>query len=134
MGLLIDEWTETMPRREALGAGSSAISRMTAGVAIHADAPGAEPPQMLLLAVSPGGARWNEDLLCNLFDDLLDLAKARLVTLETLPLAGRILPAIYTQSWSLQGEDLIDWSKFIHDKQVVAATSALRNFTFTKEA
>ncbi|WP_036288310.1 hypothetical protein [Methylosinus sp. PW1] len=133
-GLLIDDWTEIMPRRIAVGANGPAASRTTAGVAIHADAPRAEPPQTLVLAISPDGERWTEDSLCDFLSDLLDMARIRLVTLETLPAAPRILPAIYTQSWSLQGETVIDWSKIILDARLAARVEGLKNFTLTKEA
>ncbi|MFT4013707.1 MAG: hypothetical protein QM682_09940 [Paracoccus sp. (in: a-proteobacteria)] len=134
-GLLLDNWSETLPLREAGGAGASvaAVSRSTAGVALHADAPAAEPPQVLLLGLSPDRARWTEDSLCDFLADTLELAKARLITLETLPLAGRVLPAIYTQSWSLQGEQVIDWTRITLEARQLARLSGLKNFTMTKE-
>lgn len=132
-GLLIDEWTETMPKRQPLAEGSPATSRTTAGVALHADAPAAEPPQVLLLGVSPDRERWTEDSLCDFLADTLELAKARLITLETLPLAARVLPAIYTQSWSLQGEPVVDWTRIILEARVMARLDGLKNFTMTKE-
>lgn len=133
-GLLIDEWTETMPLRQPFGEGGPVGSHATAGVAIHADAPAAEPPQTLLLALSPDRQRWTEDSLCDFLADTIELAKARLVTLETLPLAPRILPAIYTQSWSLQGEAVIDWSKIKLQAIEMAHLNGLKNFIMTKEA
>jgi hypothetical protein len=58
----------------------------------------------------------------------------RLVTLETVPLAARILPAIYTQSWSLQGEKTIDWSKFGDVfLKASAAGAPLRAFAMVEE-
>lgn len=132
-GLLLDDWTETMARRAPLGPNGPVVSQTTAGVAIHADAPGAEPPQTLLLALSPDGKRWTEDGLCDFLSDVLDLAKARLVTLETLPLAARVLPAIYTQSWSLQGEPVMDWSRIFADAPHLAMVPGLRNFTTLRE-
>ena len=133
-GLVIDEWTETLARRAPEGAeGSPAASRATAGVALHADAPGAEPPQALLLALSPDGERWTEDRLCDWIADLHDLMRVRLISAETLPLAGRLLPAIYTQSWSLQGEPVIDWSKITMDAVQMARIPGLKQFTMTQE-
>lgn len=132
-GLLIDDWTEIMAKRAPLGEGGPMRSRTTAGVAIHADAPGAEPPQSLILAISPDGERWTEDKLCDFLTDTLDLAQARLVTLETLPLAARTLPAIYTQSWSLQGEEVINWSKILLETGLLAKSEGLKNFTMLKE-
>lgn len=132
-GLLIDEWTETLPARAPIGTDGQPIARTTAGVAIHADAPGAEPPQILLLALSPDGARWTEDSLCALLGDLIDLAQVRLVTLETVPLVARVLPAIYTQSAALQGQPVMDWSKIAMEATLLARTAGVQNFTMQRE-
>lgn len=134
-GLILDDWTETMAPRYAHGENAPVTEAgVTAGVAIHADAPNAQPPQSLLLALAPGGENWTEDSLVALLDETLDLAKVRLITLDSLPLAGRILPAIYTDSWSLQGERRLDWSKIAISMAELNATTHLRNFTLTKEA
>lgn len=112
--LVIDDWTESFPRRAMKGEGSdSAVAlEMTAGVAINANAPNSQPAQSMLLGIAPDGARWTDDRVFDLVVETIEMARMRLVTLETVPLAARILPAIYTQSWSLQGEKTIDWSKF----------------------
>ncbi|WP_309666044.1 hypothetical protein [Tabrizicola sp.] len=132
-GLLIDDWTETTAQRQPMGKGGPVVSRTTAGVAIHADAPGAEPPQSLILALSPDGNRWTEERMRDLLTDMIEMAQARLVTLETLPLAARVLPAIYTQSWSLQGTPAIDWSKLLGDKAALAVTEGIKSFTMLRE-
>jgi hypothetical protein len=113
-GLVIDDWTETFPRRALKGEADEAkvVLETTAGVAIHANAPNVQPPQTMLLGISPDGARWSDDRVFDLVTETMEMARMRLVTLETVPLAARILPAIYTQSWSLQGEKTIDWSRF----------------------
>jgi hypothetical protein len=84
-GLLIDEWTEVIP-------GASE----TTGVAFHYDRPGTEPPQAMLLALSPrmsGGWQW---------PDLVDavketFAEARLRAVEPAQIDdepyARFLPA-----------------------------------------
>lgn len=132
-GLLIDDWTETLPQRRPAGDGQPAASRTTAGVALHADAPASQPPQVVLLGLSPDGKRWTEDSLRGYLDDVMDLARARLITLETVPLAGRMMPAIYTQSWSLQGSPVLDWRNLILDVKQMARTDGLRNFTMIRE-
>ncbi|WP_159982454.1 MULTISPECIES: hypothetical protein [unclassified Novosphingobium] len=135
-GLVIDDWTETFPRRALKGEGDEAkpVLETTAGVAIHANAPNAQPPQTMLLGISPDGARWNDERVFNLLTETMDMARMRLVTLETLPLAARILPAIYTQSWSLQGQKTIDWSKFgdVFLKASIAG-APLRAFAMVEE-
>lgn len=88
IGLVIDEWTELLPR-----------DRETTGIAFHYDAPNAEPPQALLLAVSArafdnnGRWRWRELVGC--VEQAFDLARLRAVgsdELRTTPL-DTVLPA-----------------------------------------
>lgn len=87
-GLLVDEWVETIPNREE-----------TTGVVFHFDRPNTEPPQTLLLAVTPqltGGWQW-DDLLDTL-NETLDLAKKRAVEPDALARTGytQLLPALMT--------------------------------------
>ena len=69
-GLLLDEWTEVIPGKEE-----------TTGITFHYDRPNSEPPQVLLLAVSPalkGGWQWN---------DLIDtLREVMVVTGQQIPI------------------------------------------------
>lgn len=135
IAISIDEWTEMLPNCERRGAAATdpVDSRTTAGVALHADAPNTQPAQVLLLAVAPDTTkRWTPETLIALFDDTLSLARTRMVTAENLPLAGRILPAIYTQSLSLQGQAAPDWSVVVRDLVQVAQVSQLKNFTMVK--
>ena len=53
--------------------------------------------------------------------ETLDLAKLRLVTLERTNGAARVLPALYAQSWSLQGEPSLDFSYLTAATAVMAA-------------
>jgi hypothetical protein len=68
-GLLIDEWSETLP-----------ATAETTGIAMHYDRPGAEPPQAMLLVAPPKrtGA-WNWDDLVAALHETLDLARSRAV-------------------------------------------------------
>jgi hypothetical protein len=87
-GLLIDEWTEVLPAAEE-----------TTGVVFHYDRPNTEPPQAMLLAMSPrmsGGWQW---------PDLVDavretFAEARLRAVEPAQVDGepyaQFLPAAIT--------------------------------------
>ena len=84
-GLLVDEWVETLPN-----------SSETTAVTFQYDAPGARPPNTILLAVSPALDRqWTEDLLQEVIDGTLDLAKIRAVDPDTLQGVGHLLPAMY---------------------------------------
>ena len=95
----------------------------------------AQPPQVLLLAVAPDMTkRWTAETLIALFDDTLSLARTRMVSYENLPLVGRILPAIYTQSMSLQGQEAPDWSVISRELLSVVTVEKLRNFTMVKES
>jgi hypothetical protein len=80
-GLLIDEWTEVVP-----------TEKETTGIAFHANRPNAQPPQALLLAVTPqlrGTWRWDD--LLTIVTETLDRAKLRAVEPDM------ILPTEYFQ-------------------------------------
>ena len=87
-GLVFDEWSELMPAAE-----------VTTGVSFNYDAPGARPPQSVLLAVAPPGTdRWNVEMLEQILLETLQLAKLRAVDPQSLggdPLLQRVLPALY---------------------------------------
>jgi hypothetical protein len=85
-GLLIDEWNEVIPNRIE-----------TTGIAIHYNQPNTEPPQCILLAVSPNvNGRWEWDDLVETVTDTFDRAKRRAVEpdfLRTTPYS-QLLPAV----------------------------------------
>jgi hypothetical protein len=108
VGLVVDGWTETVPRRRPVEAAAPSADLVTAGVAVHANGPDARAPQTILLGISPDGEPWTWERLVSLVTETVALARARLVTLERAPLGGAILPAIWAQDWSLQGEPVLD--------------------------
>jgi hypothetical protein len=69
-GLSIDEWQEVVPDPV-----------QTTGVAFHYDAPGARPPQAVLLAVPPRAvmAQWSFDEVLATVHEAFDLAQLRCV-------------------------------------------------------
>lgn len=85
-GLLVDEWNEVIPNRVE-----------TTGIAVHYNQPNTEPPQCVLLAVSPTiKGRWEWDDLVETLIDTFDRAKRRGVEpdfLRTTPYA-QLLPAV----------------------------------------
>jgi hypothetical protein len=85
-GLLIDEWNEVIPNKVE-----------TTGIAVHYNQPNTEPPQCILLAVSPNvNGRWEWDDLVETLTDTFDRAKRRAVEpdfLRTTPYA-QLLPAV----------------------------------------
>jgi hypothetical protein len=85
-GLLIDEWNEVIPNRIE-----------TTGVAIHYNQPNTEPPQCLLMAVSPNvNGRWEWDDLVDTVIDTFDRAKRRAVEPDFLRTTAyqQLLPAV----------------------------------------
>jgi hypothetical protein len=97
-GLMLDEWTETVPEAE-----------VTTGLAFNYDAPGARPPQAVLLAVAPPGAeRWRLETLEQTLLETLELAQLRALDPQALggdEVLRRALPALYVSA-NLAGEAL----------------------------
>jgi len=87
-GLLVDEWNEVIPNR-----------RETTGIAVHYNQPNTEPPQCVLLAVSPvmRGA-WSWDDLVATVVDTFDRARLRAVEPDLLRVTpyAQLLPAVIT--------------------------------------
>ena len=82
---------------------------VTTGVAFNYDAPGARPPQAILLAVAPPGhARWEVETLEKTLLETLELAQLRAVDPQALGgdvLLQRALPALYVPT-NLGGEQI----------------------------
>jgi hypothetical protein len=116
-GVVVDEWTEVVPRRLLRGDSAAPddpptlVDVTTTGVALHANGPGARPPQALLLAMTPDGGSWTADRLVAVLEETFTLARMRGVTLQDIPFTGRYLPALYFRDWSLQGEPALNFSK-----------------------
>ena len=91
-GFVCDGWNEVVPS-----------DTETTGVSFHYDAPGARPPQTLLLAVPPptAGATWSLEALLGTVLEAHDLGRIRAATAREVEFAGVLLPAIYLpQSYS----------------------------------
>lgn len=83
--LAIDEFVEVVPSAET-----------TTAVSFGYDAPGARPPQSLLLAVpAVVGQAWTIDDLAEVVGETVNLAKVRMVNLSSVAWAGRFVPTIY---------------------------------------
>jgi hypothetical protein len=109
-GLAVDAWVEAVPfqpDRRALApeAPENPLrnARATTGLAVHANQASARAPQVVLSAVSPDNKRWTTDSVVQTVIEAIDLAKARMVTLERVPGDAAVLPAIYVKSPWLQG-------------------------------
>ena len=84
-GLLLDEWTEVIPSKTE-----------DVGVTFHYDRPNSEPPQVMLMAMTPqftGEWQWND--LMDIVNETLDLAKKRALEPEQIDRTAyaRFLPA-----------------------------------------
>ncbi|MEO7058754.1 MAG: hypothetical protein ABI083_03480, partial [Lapillicoccus sp.] len=128
-GRVIDAWVEDLP----LQVGSRATpedprpDRARTGLAVRANAASARPPQVVLSAVSPDGKRWTADSIRAVIEQTVDLARVRMVTLETLAGQGLMLPALYVRSTSLQGQ------KFIRFKEMAVAHNDFVAMPYVKE-
>lgn len=131
-GLVVDQWTEVLPKRLQRGdpadpdAPPQLVDVATTGIALNANAPGARPPQAILVALSPDGGGWNGERLAGVLGEAVALARMRCVTLEQVPYAGRYLPALYFRNWSLQGEPVIDWRIVATEFDATFATKFLK--------
>ena len=84
-GLTIDDWQEVIPD-----------AQQTTGVSFHYDAPGARPPQAVLLAVPPvlGMSNWTFEQVLASVHEAFDLAQLRCVRPKDLVDGlGAVLPA-----------------------------------------
>ena len=116
-GLVLDEWTEVVPRRLKKTESTQPDQPPTfadvaaTAVALNANGPGARAPQAILLALSPDSAAWNDERLVRVLEEAFTLVRMRTLTLQQIPWVGQLLPALYFRDWSLQGEPVIDWAK-----------------------
>ena len=85
-GLFIDEWSESIP-----------TDHETTGLGFHFDAPGARPPQSMLLAVPADSAAQNWTLtdLIGVVNEAMSLARLRAVRPQDLQGMGLMLPGIF---------------------------------------
>ena len=112
-GLVVDAWVEDLPAQPGPKADPNdpRPGRARTGLAIRSNSASSRPPQAVLSAVSPDGKRWTTDSLRKVIEQTLELAQVRMVTLERLAGEGLVLPALYTRSSSLQGQQYLEFSK-----------------------
>lgn len=102
-GLLIDEWGENIPNRHEV-----------TGLTFNYDAPNSEPPQALLLAVTPDETgSWNWDDLVETVRDTFRRARLRAVEPDQLggmAGIGTLLPAVMAEFSTGRGSISLDYS------------------------
>ena len=94
-GLVVDEWTEILPRPYE-----------QTGVGYHYDDAGAEAPQAVLVAVPPDSTRaatWSSGDILAVLRETFELARIRAIEIEHLDGLGQLLPAIAT-AWNTANE------------------------------
>jgi hypothetical protein len=106
-GLLVDEWSESVPTREEV-----------TGLAFNYDAPNSAPPQALLLAVTPHETgSWDWDDLVESVLDTFRRARLRAVEpehVDGLAGIGTLLPAVVAEFSTSRGSVSLDYS-FVHE-------------------
>jgi hypothetical protein len=114
-GLYVDEWMESIPSLDE-----------TTGLGFHFDAPGARPPQSILLAVPADSAvpAWTLDALLGTVQEALALAKLRAVRPQDLEGLGLILPGIYLSNNYERDVPSVDFSKLITNSMTALRASA----------
>jgi hypothetical protein len=126
-GLFIDEWSESIPATEE-----------TTGLGFHFDAPGARPPQSILLAVpaDPSAENWTLDGLIDVVNEAVSLARLRAVRPQDLKGVGLMLPGIYLSNNFKQDVPTVDFAKMLASNLAVlrAANGENSDTSFMKMA
>jgi hypothetical protein len=119
-GLFVDEWSESIPALEE-----------TTGLGFHFDAPGARPPQAVLLAVpsDPSADHWTLDGLLAVVDEAIALARLRAVRPQDLDGLGLILPGIFLSNNFKQDVPTIDFGRMVEANLSVLRAIAGQNST-----
>ena len=107
-GLMIDEWVETDPNRAE-----------TTGIAVHFNQPSTEPPQAMLLAVTPEvTGTWTWEKLMGILNNTLDRAKLRAIEPEHIDDSAfsQLLPAVLSAVSSSPGATIS--TDYIHETAI----------------
>ena len=119
-GLLIDEWTESVPSREEV-----------TGLCFNFNAPNSAPPQALLLAVTPHETgSWSWDDLVDSVLDTFRRAKLRAVepdALGDLPGIGTLLPALVAEFSTSAASVSLDYSMVMAEIRLPVLAMAIAN-------
>jgi hypothetical protein len=126
-GVFIDEWSESIPSTEE-----------TTGLGFHFDAPGARPPQSILLAVpsDPAADHWTLDSLVEVVNEAMALARLRAVRPQDLTGLGLMLPGIFLSNNFKQDVPTVDFLKMLETNLATlrAANGQNTDLSFMKMA
>jgi predicted nucleic acid-binding Zn-ribbon protein len=121
-GLLIDDWTESLPRKEEV-----------TGIAFNYDQPNSAPPAAILLAVTPEETgKWQWDNLAASVLDTFERAKLRAVEpdmIETLGGFATLVPSTIAEFSTGRSTISLDYSLNINliNEEVAALVTTTRN-------
>ena len=117
-GLFIDEWSESIPATEEV-----------TGLGFHFDAPGARPPQSVLLAVpsDPSADHWTLDGLVDVVNEAMSLARLRAVRPQDLTGLGLILPGIFLSNNFKQDVPTVDFGRMLDKNLAVLREVSSQN-------
>lgn len=121
-GLLIDEWTETLPQKEEVS-----------GIAFNYDQPNSAPPSAILIAVTPAiTGKWQWDDLATTVLDTFERAQLRAVEPDIIDTIGgfsTLLPATISE-FSTSGNGIsLDYLlniQYVSDVVATLSTTALK--------
>lgn len=101
-GFVVDSWSERVPGLTHQQDDPQVHEPVElTGLAFTVEAPDACAPQVILLGVAPDLSKgWSIDVLFDVLQETLDLAKTRTVDLGDLPRFGRLLPAIHSGNFT----------------------------------
>ncbi len=121
-GLFVDEWSESIPSTTG-----------TTGLGFHYDAPGARPPQSILLAVpaDPSADAWTLDGLIDVVNEAMALARLRAVRPQDLTGLGLILPGIILSNNFKQDVPTVDFAGILDRNLAVLRAAAGQTSTST---
>jgi hypothetical protein len=99
-GLVVDDWTEVVPRGSEI-----------TGVSFHFDQPDATAPNVIAIGVHPGDRpTWDLETMEATVLEVLALAKLRAVDTDDVQWVGRFLPLLYFPD-NLAGDTAaVDWT------------------------
>ena len=117
-GLFIDEWSESIP-----------ATHETTGLGFHFDAPGARPPQSILLAVPSNlsADHWTLDGLVDVVNEAMALSRLRAVRPQDLKGLGLVLPGIFLSNNFKRDVPTVDLMKMIEANLAVLRAASGQN-------
>ena len=99
----------------------------------HYDAPGARPPQAVLVATPPSmsQANWSTDILLDVVNEALDLARLRMISPIQLDWHGQMLPTIFLPDSVTREVPTVNLSKFREATHIANITTTGKNVVWT---